>query len=476
MKLDTLPLVVDLDGTLLRSDVLLESSFAYLGAHPLCAFNLIQWLLSGKAYLKTQLANNTTLDVTNLPYDREVVTFLKEEKDKGRQIILATATHISYAKQIATHLNLFDRVMATEGDCNLASHTKRNVLVQEFGFHGFDYVGNSRDDLPVWEAAHRAYLVNPKGAIERRAKKYNNVERVIHSNSDSLQTWAKTLRFHQWIKNLLLFVPLFASHRFVSVDLLLDGVLAFFLFGLCASSAYLFNDLLDLAHDRCHSIKRHRSFASGKLSIKAGILTLSVLLLVAFAVSFWLLPWQFLVVLAGYYVLTMGYSFILKQLMVVDVLTLAMLYTLRIIAGAFAFGLALTFWMLAFSMFIFLSLALVKRYAELREARSKGREEKTPGRGYYPSDLEMIASLGAASGYISVMVLAFYLQDPATTALYHHPQIIWLACLLLLFWLSRIWMLTHRGLIHDDPVIFAIKDRVSLFTGILFVLVFWIAT
>jgi len=283
------------------------------------------------------------------------------------------------------------------------------------------------------------------------------------------------LRLHQWAKNALLFVPLLAAHRINELDLLLIGLLAFLLFSLCASSVYLLNDLLDLEDDRQHSSKRFRPLASGAVSIKVALLVFPALLLVAFVGAAWLLPWKFTLALACYYALTLAYSLVLKRIMTVDVITLATLYTVRIVAGAMVFDISLTFWMLAFSMFLFLSLAMVKRYAELRESRSKGKTGFTSGRGYYPGDLEMISSLGAASGYLAVLVLALYIQDQTTQALYHHPQVIWLACPLLLYWITRTWMIAHRGQMHDDPLVFAMKDRNSLIFVVLFAMVFWFA-
>jgi 4-hydroxybenzoate polyprenyltransferase len=200
-----------------------------------------------------------------------------------------------------------------------------------------------------------------------------------------------------------------------------------------------------------------------------------MLLLLAFGGSAVLMPWKFTLALASYYALTLAYSLVLKRVMTVDVIVLAMLYTARIIAGTFAFDVELTFWMLAFSMFLFLSLALVKRYTEMRESRSRGNAEPTKGRGYYPGDLEMISSLGAASGYLAVMVLALYIQDQNTLALYTNPKIIWLACPMLLYWITRAWMIAHRGWMHDDPVVFAIRDRKSLIVGVMFAVVFWLA-
>ena len=470
------PLVIDLDGTLLRSDLLIESGLAFVRARPGQAFAPLGWLASGKAHLKDRLANASEIDVTCLPYDPQVIALVEQERIKGRHIVLATASHKIYADQIAAHLNLFDSVLATDGKINLTAENKRDKLVEHFGEKGFDYAGNSHDDLPVWAAARRAYVVNPEPGVEAKAQAIGNVEEVISFDRNTFKAWTKALRFHQWMKNLLIFVPLMASHKLGDADLLVSGLLAFLFFGMCASSVYMLNDLLDLTDDRYHPTKRHRPFASGMLSIKVGLIAFPILLIGAFAGALWLLPWEFTAALAAYYAVTLTYSISLKRMMVVDVITLAMLYTLRIIAGTFAFGVELTFWMLAFSIFMFLSLALVKRYAELREARVKGKTEKTRGRGYYPDDLEMISSLGASSGYLSVMVLALYIQDTGTAALYTYPQMIWLACPLLLFWVSRTWLLTHRGEMNDDPVVFAIKDRVSLVVGLMFGAIFWIAT
>ena len=292
---------------------------------------------------------------------------------------------------------------------------------------------------------------------------------------NSVPVWARALRLHQWLKNLLLFVPLLVSHRLSVPGALLTGCLAFVLFSLCASSAYLLNDLLDLESDRQHPSKRRRPLAAGLISPRAVLITVPMILLCVFAVAAWSLPWRFVIAMAGYFAVTVAYSVWLKRFMIVDVVTLAMLYTLRIIAGTLLFSLVMTFWMLAFSMFIFLSLAFVKRYAELLAAREKGGAERPGGRGYYAGDLSIISSLGSASGYLSVMVLALYIQDPNTAALYRNPRIIWMACPLLLYWISRVWVLAHRGAMNDDPVVFAIRDRVSLMVGALFGLVFWLA-
>jgi len=470
------PLVVDLDGTLLRTDLLIESALVFFREQPHRFLAPLQWLAGGKASLKRELTNATEIDVAVLPYDESVLEFLERERKQGRTTVLATASHRLLADQVAAHLGLFDDVIATDGDRNLSSHTKRDVLVEYFGERGFDYAGNSHDDLPVWNAARKAYVVNASRSVERRARALGNVAAVIGSPGATLRDWAKALRLHQWLKNLLIFVPLLAAHQYTDWPSVLDALVAFFAFGLCASSVYILNDLLDLRDDRHHVRKRSRPFASGQLSIQSGLVAFPLLLIAAFGLGTWLLPISFALGLACYYALTLAYSLWLKRRMVIDVITLAALYTLRIIVGAVALGIPLSFWLLAFSMFLFLSLALVKRYAELFHVRAQSADNKARGRGYFATDLPMIASLGAASGYMAVMVLALYVNDAQTAQLYRHQKIIWFACPLMLTWISRVWMLAHRGAMNEDPVIFAVRDRLSLSIGALVALVFLAAT
>jgi 4-hydroxybenzoate polyprenyltransferase/phosphoserine phosphatase len=470
------PLVVDLDGTLLRSDLLIETGLVFLRDQPHRLLAPVRWLAQGKARLKQELAQATNIDVSVLPYDKAVIDFIQGERGRGRRVVLATASHRKLADQVALHLPLFDEVIATEANRNLSAQVKRDVLTQTFGKGGFDYAGNSRDDLPVWRAARQAYVVNAHPSIERRACEFGNVTAVMRSRKPAVRDWIKALRLHQWLKNLLIFVPLLAAHRYTELPLVIDAMLAFLCFGMCASSVYVLNDLLDLRDDRHHPRKRSRPFASGRLSIQSGLVVFPALLCTAFGIALWKLPLTFAAGLGVYYGLTLAYSLALKRRMVIDVITLAALYTMRIIVGAVALGIPLSFWLLAFSMYIFLSLALVKRYAELFQVRAQGAIEKARGRGYFADDLQMIAGLGAAAGYMAVMVMALYINDAHTTQLYKRQEFIWLACPLLLTWISRVWMLAHRGQMNEDPVIFAVRDRVSLSIGALLVLVFWMAT
>lgn len=469
------PIVVDLDGTLIHSDILVESGFAFLKSFPHKFYKPLQWLSSGgKPALKSQLAEHVSIDVTTLPYNPQVIAWLEEMRSAGRTVVLATASHESFARRIADHLGIFERVFASDEHVNLSSHRKRDRLVAEYGEKGFDYVGNSHDDIAVWKSADRAYVVNPDAGVVRAAGKGKNVEQIFENRPPSHRVWAKALRLHQWLKNLLIFVPLLAGHRLDSPRIIGVALLAFLAFGLCASSVYLLNDLLDLQDDRHHPVKCKRPLAAGTLPLLWGLGLCPVLLSVAFAIALAFLPWHFSAVLLGYYVLTLAYSLALKRRVMVDVVTLAALYTTRIIAGAAAISIHLTFWLLAFSMFFFLSLALVKRYTELYSTLKAGRE-KARGRGYLSGDLSVVSSLGTSSGYISVLVLALYIQDTHTAALYRHPQYIWLACPLMLYWISRTWMIAHRGIMHDDPIVFAARDRVSLIVVALCGVAFWLA-
>lgn len=468
-------LAVDLDGSLIKTDLLWESATSYLAGNPLRALRLPALIASGRPQLKATLAKNTRLDASSLPYREDVLEWLRNEKAQGRRLVLATASNKDQAQAVAEHLGIFEEVIATEGTVNLRGEAKRQALVERFGERGFDYLGDTDIDLEVWKSAGHAVVVPSYKGIEAKAAKVTTVAKVFDiPKTNSLKLWARALRLHQWLKNLLVFVPLMTAHRFGDTHLAVQALLAFLAFGLCASSVYLLNDLIDVQDDRKHRSKRKRPFASGDLSILHGWLAVPIPLLAAIAIALGALPVNFGLALLAYYTLTLAYTFRLKRVLMLDVVTLAGLYTLRIIAGALAVNITLSMWLLSFSMFIFVSLALVKRYTEVLDAKQRGITSML-GRGYHPDDAEMVSSLGAAAGYLSVMVLALYIQDPATLNLYSSPQWIWGACPILLFWVSRCWMLAHRGLMHDDPMVFAFKDRVSILCGILFLATFALA-
>ena len=467
------PLVVDLDGTLVKTDLLAETASQFVLAQPLRCFKLLIWLMQGKSALKSHLAHNTNIDASALPYNQELVTWLQQEKAQGRVIVLATASHRVLAEQVANHLSLFDQVLATDGSTNLKADAKCAALVAKFDEKGFDYVGNDWADMTVWQCAAQAHVISRSSRLIDTFRRHGNLGKVFSDGKPPLaQALLKAMRPHQWMKNLLVLIPLLAAHRYGDASSVLQALLAFAAFGLTASSVYLLNDLVDVANDRQHARKRQRPFAAGHLSLLHGWLAWPLLVICAFTLAAATLPWPFTISLGAYFVLTVAYSLRLKQIPMVDVLTLAVLYTLRIISGAAAIAVPLTFWLLSFSMFLFLSLAFIKRYSELKAARQDGQSNALHGRGYSPHDLELVANLGGSAGYTSVMVLALYVQDANTASLYATPKAIWLACPLLLFWISRAWLITHRGQMHDDPIVFILKDPVSLALAALFTAVF----
>ena len=459
------PLCVDLDGTLIRSDLLLESALALIRKNPLYLFLLPLWLMRGKAVLKAEIAARVELNAAVLPYNRELIEWLRAERATGRSVWLCTAANERLAQAVAGELGLFDGVIASNSQVNLAGDSKAARLVQHFGAAGFDYCGNERRDLAIWKCARGAIVVNGSPAFERQVTAHVAVLRSFPAHGAKLQPLIRALRPHQWAKNVLVLVPLFAAHHAGDVSSAFAALLGILAFCLCASSVYVLNDLLDLEADRAHPRKSQRPFASGDLSIVTGF-ALTAALLMAAAVVAAFLPAKFQLVLATYYALTASYSLALKGIMLVDAVALAGLYTLRIIAGAAAVSVPLSFWLLLFSVFLFLSLAFVKRYAELDALRRQLRL-KALGRGYTVEDLPVLQSLGTAAGYLSVLVLALYINSPDIEALYRRPKAVWLLCVLMLYWISRVWMKAHRGMMHDDPVVFALRDRVSLGLGFL---------
>lgn len=469
------PLVVDLDGTVLKTDLLVETASQFITRHPFRSYRLVHWLLSGKSTLKKRLAEQGEIDPQWLPYNEPVLTWLRDQKAQGRRLILATASHFALAQSVADHLDLFEEVVASDADTNLRSKRKRDELVSRYGDHGFDYVGNGAADLAVWSSAQCAYVVSSSPRLIARARLVSNVVQVVGTERRPIfKSLVRSLRLHQWVKNLLVLVPLFTAHRYGDMPSVARAVLASAAFCLIASSAYLLNDLADVSHDRHHRKKSRRPLAAGDLSLVYGWVAWPALLVAAFALAGWLLPAPLVGALAGYFVLTVSYSLRLKQVAAVDVLVLAGLYTLRVAAGAFAIDVPLSFWLLAFSLFFFFSLALIKRYSELKAGGEDGGHG-TRGRGYFHKDLEVVQGLGTSAGYIAVLVLALYIQDARTAELYSSPRFIWLACPLLLFWISRAWIIAHRGQMHDDPIVFALKDRVSWLVGICLVVLFLMA-
>jgi len=453
------PLVVDLDGTLIKTDLLLESVCNLLRQQPLALFALPFWLLKGRAQLKQEIAHRVQLDPALLPYRTELLDYLRAEHDKGRSIILATASDQRFARYVADHLQLFDMVLASDGVTNLAAQRKRARLVTEFGEKGFDYVANESRDLAVWSSARKAIVVSPNPRLKRAVVKVSQLETAFEEPGPSVGEYFRALRPQQWLKNILVFVPLFSAHLFTEPALLVRTIIAFVAFCCCASAGYLVNDLCDLPADRHHPSKRLRPFASGQLPLAYGFATAPVLMMLGCLLA-GLLSGLSLGIVVLYSMVAAVYSFSLKKEAMLDVFTLASLYTLRIIEGGLAAAVPLSVWLLAFSMFLFLSLAFIKRYAELVIMRSIDGDH-AKARSYELSDAELLVSTGNASGYAAVLVLSLYIASGSVKVLYSTHMVLWLVCPLLLYWIGYLWMVAHRGNMHHDPLVFAVRDRTS---------------
>jgi len=466
---DRVPLCLDIAGTLTPANIRLERAIrAFKETPPLLGWLLRRW--RGRRASALQAAETEHVAAKTLPFNAELVSWLREQRSAGQRLVLLADGDALLAEQIAAHLELFDEIASTEGD-GPASERKRRALVQRYGEHGFDYGGSDADDLVVWEASRAGLVVGNRRLSERVALK-TRVLRVFPAPRPTLRTWIRAIRLHQWVKNVLVFLPPLLAHRIAEPDVILDASMAFVAFGCCASSVYVTNDLFDLAADRAHPRKRRRPFAAAVLSVRSGVLAAGLLLLCAAGLAA-LIGARYAAVLACYYVVTWAYSLRLKRLALLDVMTLAGLYTLRIISGSAATHIDPSFWLLAFSVFLFLSLGFVKRYAELYDAR-KSDKLLGHGRGYGSDDLSLIMSLGTASGYCAVVVIALYINSADSMALYHRHKTMWLICPLMLFWISRVWMLTARGKMHDDPVVFAMRDRTSLVVvALLGLIAFW---
>jgi len=442
-----------------RSDLLIETAFSELGRRPHAVFEMVAALARGKAALKHRLAEPVDFDPSVLPYDEAVLARIRRARDEGRPVYLASASHRRLVGAIAEHLGLFNGWFASDEHTNLAGATKAKRLVESFGQRGFDYIGNDAADLPVWAEASNCLAVRTSSKVAGRLKVITpDAEHIPHEKA-GWRTWAKLIRVHQWAKNGLVFLPLLAGHVF-EVEAFLTAALAFVAFSLCASGVYVLNDLVDLGDDRRHHSKCNRPLACGAIPLHDGVIAVPLLFAAAFGVAA-AVSWAFVGMLLAYFALTTAYSFYLKRKLLVDVVTLAGLYTIRVIGGAVAITVDVSPWLLAFCMAIFVSLALLKRYVEL-VARADANKPDSTSRDYKASDAPMVAALAAAAGFNAVFVFAMYISSDAVLRSYSSPELLWLVCPVLLYWIARAMMLAQRRAMPDDPVVFAIKDRVSL--------------
>ena len=464
------PLVVDLDGSLVRTDTLIEC-FVVALAHPVKLARALFALRRGRAAMKAALAEIAALDPALLPYNRELLAFLREEQKRGRPLVLATGADRRIAIAVAQHLDLFDAVLASDGVVNLAGAAKLAAIEETLGRSDFSYVGNESRDLAVWRDAAGAITVDASPRLERAVSQVAPIERSFPRDPARTLAILRAMRPHQWVKNLLVFVPLVTAHAVGVIGGWAEAFLTFWAFSLTASGIYLINDLCDLPADRQHPQKCGRPFASGVLPPQIGLMVAPLLVVAggSLGAASGIAP-----VLAVYAALSLGYSFFLKSQPLVDVFVLAALYTIRLIGGGIATGYTVSLWLLAFSSFLFLALSIVKRVAELqamakRERRGPARleggmprdEKKVAGRGYLAGDLHILELMGVAASFVTSLVLALYVQSEMTPAGDHQPTLAWGIVPLVLFWQCRVWFVTLRGEMHHDPIVYAARDWVS---------------
>jgi 4-hydroxybenzoate polyprenyltransferase len=457
VPLSDLPVCIDLDGTLLKTDLLFESLARLLKQKPWLMLLVPFWCLQGKAVLKRSIARQVSIDVASLPYNSTLLDWLRGQKDAKRQLLLVTAADESLAKQIANYLGLFDRVLASDGRRNLKGKRKLQTLQQQVSGE-FEYVGNSRADLEIWCHCASAITVGAYPSLLRRVRKLVPDVATFDGRSGHLKYYVAALRVHQWVKNVLIYVPLITSHQFLHPMLLLKSTLCLLLFSLCSSAQYILNDLIDLEADRHHAKKRERPFASGDVPLEMGFILAPLLLAISLAAALFLSK-LFAVVLVSYFIIALSYSLYIKRIVLLDVFVLASLYTLRIIAGLLVTGVPFSVWLLSFAFFLFLSLAFIKRWTELNnEQRANGI---IVGRGYQVGDIGQVNLFGVCSAFLSAVVFILYLQSDQVKELYQQPQLLWLLSPIFLYWVSRIWILSFRGEISEDPTLFVLKDWVT---------------
>jgi 4-hydroxybenzoate polyprenyltransferase len=453
-----------MDGTLVKTDIaqelFLQSCKSLTGI-----LELLSLIPKGRSHIKHHLANSTDFSAEYLPYNEDVLDYLKTEKQKGRELVLATASDGLIASKVAEHLQLFDAVVASNPGSNLKGRKKLTAILEHCDQGKFEYIGDSKSDLPIWKQAAACGFVNRGKRLEKGVPDKPVSFSTTHREKVTKHL-LEAMRPHQWAKNILIFLPIFFAHQYFNPQAIIAALILFFCFSLSASSIYIVNDLLDIEADRQHKRKKNRPFASGKLIPHEGVLLAFTLLAIAFSIAFLFLNLKSVLVLLAYLVITNTYSFYLKNKSTIDVITLTLLYTTRIFAGGVATGIAISPWLLNFSLFFFLSLAYMKRYIELAKSDS---DRRLPGRNYHKDESDVILTTGIVNGGIAVFTLSLYLNSDFVISSYSSPGLLWLVCPVLLFWVYRAWMWTKRNKIDDDPVVFAIRDKISLLAATLIV-------
>lgn len=453
------PLVLDLDGTVVRGNLLVETALAFLKQYPWKIFMLFVWMLRGRAELKQQLAQRANVDVEALPLNDELLAYAAEQVGQGRKVYIATAADIAIANKVAARIPFVSDVIASDGRTNLKGSTKAAALSERFP-NGFDYAGDASADLPVWRAAKQAIIVEAAPSVVAAARTFADITKIFPRPAP-WKALIKCLRPHQWAKNALVFVPLVLSGKLGDMTAVLATCAAFLAMSFVASATYVVNDIVDLADDRRHWSKRERPLASGRLSLLAGAAAVPLGLAAGFGLAI-LAGWGVVLATTLYLVSTLAYSLKLKKLPILDGFTLASLFTLRLGAGILASGAPASPWLLVFSMFLFASLSFAKRYTEVARVIERGGTE-VRGRGYKAVDLPLILAVGISTGMCAVLILVLYIiNDAFRQSFYGNTIWLWGFPIVLFLFVCRIWLMCQRGQMNDDPVVFAVRDRPSL--------------
>ena len=471
------PLAVDLDGTLVRTDTLYETIAANFPRAPLRTLAALASVVGGRSVMKARLCDIGMPDIDTLPLNEPLLERLKAEKAAGRRIHLATAADERIAVAIAERAGVFDSVEGSRPGRNLKAASKRAALEARFP-GGFSYAGDSKADLAVWSGAVSAIFVDAASGVREAALAKGVREEASFETpvAPALKAWRKALRVHQWSKNLLIFVPLALAHRYDDPEAVLRTVAAFVIMGVVASATYLVNDLADLASDRRHRTKRERPFASGALPVRDGLFAAPAMIGAGVACAFTLSP-AFAALLLAYLASTLAYSFGLKRVAMLDVYILGALYCLRVLMGVAVLGVTLSPWLIAFAFFFFFAMSLAKRHVELVGAGDRRSRDLVAGRGYAPADAPLTLVFGVSMTAASILILVLYLTEEAfPSGTYANPDFLWAAPALALLWTQRIWILAHRGELDDDPVAFAVTDKVSILLGLILLGFFILAT
>ncbi len=466
----SIPLVTDLDGSLIKIDSIFESTILCIKSNIFNIFVIPFLILKGKNHLKNFVTDHSKLNASLFPYNSDVISLLNKNKAIGRKIVLSTATTENIAKSVSEYLPIFDEVIFSKRDHNNRANNKARKLEELFGHKGYDYIGDSTADLPVFESCRKSYLVNPSPSLKNKVIKVSGNVDFIYSDEkqNSLSQIFKELRVYQWIKNILIFLPFLLAHDIKNFNSIFNNVIGFVSFSFIASFVYIINDLVDLESDRKNIIKKSRPLASGNLNPILVFIVAKVLFIIGWFLSLNFLPNNFSLLLLIYFLLTTLYSFRLKKIILIDIMVLSLLYTIRLIAGGITSNVGISKWLIAFSIFLFLSLAIIKRYQELYSLKEIS-EQRTDGRGYQTNDLSFLLPLGITSGYLSTLVFMLYIFSPEITRLYSKPELLLPVGLVLLLWISRMWLLTFRGEMHNDPIVFTAKDKMSYLMGLLMI-------